>query len=70
MSKAKELREKFDKELKELQDNCLHEKTNILPFMWAPGHYSGKVEFCIECDKILRNVPDPDEPQLMLSFAG
>jgi hypothetical protein len=54
MSKAKELRDKFDKELKDLQDNCPHTETEEMPYMWAPGHYAdNNVIVCKECDKIV-----------------
>jgi hypothetical protein len=53
MSKAKELRDKFEKDLKELQDNCPHTDSEWMPFMWAPGHFGPKVRVCGECDKIL-----------------
>lgn len=50
---AKKLRKEFDDKLKELQDNCKHEVIEILPYMWAPGHYSGKVKVCKSCEKII-----------------
>jgi hypothetical protein len=54
MNQAQILREKFDNDLKELQDNCIHIKTKEMPQMWAPGHYSdNKVIVCEECDKIV-----------------
>jgi len=52
-SKAKELRDKFEKDLKELQDNCPHTESTWMPYMWAPGHFGPKVRSCNECDKIL-----------------
>jgi len=52
-SKAKELRDKFEKDLKELQDNCPHKDSTWMPYMWAPGHFGPKVRSCNECDKIL-----------------
>ena len=54
MITAKELREKFEKDLKELQDNCLHEEKKWLPYMWAPGHFAGEVLTCLKCEKILK----------------
>lgn len=53
MSKASELRREYEAKLAELQASCLHEKTEIMPYQWAPGHGCGMVEVCSECDKII-----------------
>jgi hypothetical protein len=53
MSKAKELRDEFEKDLKELQDNCPHTESTWMDSMWAPGHFGPRVRVCKECDKIL-----------------
>ena len=53
MSKAKELRDKFEKDLKDLQDNCPHTESTWRLSEWAPGHLGPKVKMCNECDKIL-----------------
>ena len=66
MSKAKQLREKFDLELKHLQENCPHIKSIITAYLWAPGHSNGKIKVCLECEKILEHLPD--DPQLELTF--
>lgn len=53
---AKQLREDFEKDLKWLQDNCKHVETEILDYAWAPGHFSGLVCSCKNCEKILDNI--------------
>lgn len=53
MKTAKELREKFEKDLKELQDNCKHKDTEWLPNLFAPGHFHGQVKVCKKCSKRL-----------------
>ena len=50
---AKELRNKFDKDLEELQNNCKHEKSDWMPYSWAPGHFGNMVLVCEVCEKIL-----------------
>lgn len=52
---AKELRVKFEADLKALQDGCKHEdQTDWLPYYWAPGHQDGEAVGCKLCDKILK----------------
>ncbi len=50
---AKELREKFEYNLKKLQDSCNHENLCYLPYHFAPGHYSHMVNVCDNCEKII-----------------
>lgn len=50
---AKELRDEFEKNLKELQHNCPHIESTWMLSEWAPGHYGPKVKVCKECGKIL-----------------
>lgn len=50
---AKQLRKKFEAELKELQRLCPHTKTEILPYTYAPGHFAGSVEVCKRCEKVI-----------------
>ncbi len=50
---TKELREKFELDLKELQDNCSHDESDWMPYMWAPGHFGNDVKVCKNCEKIL-----------------
>jgi hypothetical protein len=53
MSLAKDLRDEFDRKLKELQDSCHHLESMWMDSMWAPGHFGPKVKVCNECDKVL-----------------
>ena len=57
MSKAKELRDKFEADLKKLQDDCPHKEVEKIPYMWSPGHNSGDCIVCLECNKILKHLP-------------
>lgn len=57
MSKAKELRDKFKTDLKELQDNCPHKEIEKMPYSRVPGHNYGDCLICLECDKILETYP-------------
>ena len=50
---AKKLRDKFDADLKALQDACQHPNSKRMPYMWAPGHMGSDVEVCDTCEKIL-----------------
>lgn len=50
---AKELRTKFDIDLKQLQDNCPHKKTELLEYHYAPGHFGGMILLCTNCEKRL-----------------
>lgn len=52
---AKELRDKFEADLKELQDNCEHIKSEWLEHHFAPGHFGGMVRVCDNCEKILES---------------
>lgn len=67
MSKAKELRDKFNKELKELQDSCPHIESEWMSHMWAPGHYSPyKVRVCKSCEATIEQAPPDGQYELML----
>ena len=50
---AKSLREKYEKELKDLQESCSHDDLSVwMDHMWAPVHYSGyQVKMCNICEK-------------------
>ena len=50
---AKELRVEFERNLKELQDNCPHTVSTWMLSQWAPAHFGPKVKVCNECEKIL-----------------
>ena len=54
-----QMKERHEKEIKELQDNCKHEKiSEWMPYMYAPGHYAGEVRCCDFCSKIIEKRPD------------
>jgi len=55
MNKAAVLNEDYKRNLKELQETCLHEeRTDWMEQHWAPGHSTGfEVKTCNECDKIV-----------------
>ena len=51
---AKQLRNKFDKDLKKLQNTCPHKKSKWMEYHWAIGHWSGTmVNVCLSCEKTL-----------------
>ena len=57
MSESMEqMRERHEKEIRELQDNCKHEElSDWMNFMWAPGHFDGKVKICNFCEKVIEH---------------
>jgi len=72
MKSAQELKDKYENDLKELQNKCKHEKTVWCIEEWAPAHRTGwevltckncwkKIERkvnCINCGKLLRILED------------
>jgi hypothetical protein len=52
-SEYDKLRDKFDSDVKKLQDSCPHKKTQVTEFFWAPGHSSGTGRICLRCHKRL-----------------
>lgn len=44
----------LQEELKEIQDNCKHEKSEMRDFMWRIGAVE-KAKICCECDKVLES---------------
>ena len=57
---AKDLREKFEQDLFDLQFNCKHPSSKWMAYSWAIGHYWGEVLVCDVCEKILdRRTPIP-----------
>ncbi len=51
---AKELRDKFKKDLENLQETCPHDSWEQLEYSFAPGHFTGHmVNVCIKCEKII-----------------
>ena len=63
MSEAKKLRDKFNADLAKLQEECDHLESSWMPYMWAPGHFSGDVLVCSRCQKILEH----EKPQIQTS---
>jgi len=55
MSELKKLKQKYDADVKQLQESCPHpEISDWMPVQWAPGHYSGySVKLCKRCGKTL-----------------
>ena len=54
METAKEMRARHERELEELQEQCLHPKvSDWLLQEWAPGHFVGEVKICELCEKVL-----------------
>lgn len=68
MKTAKEIRDKAELDILELQKVCKHEKTTLCHESWAPGHFTGRMlEVCDACEFVLgseggvQNVPVPEE---------
>lgn len=57
---AQKLKDEYEHQLQMLQDNCPHIETRWLPFMWAPGHFAGRVKSCSRCWKILEKDPQAE----------
>lgn len=54
---AQQLKDKYEADLKKLQDNCTHEKTTQMEYHFAPGHFSGTmVDVCDFCWKTIRTI--------------
>jgi hypothetical protein len=54
MMSAKELRKKFEVDLKELQESCQHPSSTWCEEYWAIAHSTGRqVRVCDFCEKIL-----------------
>lgn len=52
---AQQLRDKFEADLKALQDACVHPSTTECQYMWAPGHFTGNlVKVCDVCEKVIK----------------
>ena len=58
---AKALRDKFEADLKALQEHCSHTSSTVMPYCWGPGHFGDDVRVCDCCEKILKE-DDHDEP--------
>lgn len=61
MSEYKKLREKFDQDIKELQENCPHENlSEPKEVYWAIAHSCGySSRFCERCGKQMYRPPPP-----------
>lgn len=59
MSEYKKLKEKFEQDIKELQENCPHEALSLpIEIYWAIGHSSGySSRFCERCNKQMDESP-------------
>ena len=66
MKTAQELKDKFDKDLEELQNNCKHEDvTDWLIEEWAPAHSTGYVvKQCRICWKFNRFCSETVDQQM------
>ena len=53
MKTYKQLQDKFTKDVEELQEKCQHDKSEWMPYMWAPGHLDGESKVCLICNKTL-----------------
>ena len=53
MSEYKKLKENFEQDVRELQENCPHEAlSNPIEVYWAPGHSCGySSRYCERCGK-------------------
>ena len=64
MITAKELREKLELDIKQLQLICRHESTSEAYNCFAPSHFSGtKSKYCTVCEKTLETFEAEWEPQ-------
>ena len=45
---------RHEAEIAKLQKLCKHKETKLMPFMWAPGHFSNDIEVCDFCGKIVK----------------
>lgn len=61
MSEYKKLKEKFEQDVKELQENCPHEVLSLpMEVYWALGRPSGySSRFCERCNKQMYHPPPP-----------
>ncbi len=52
----KKMQARHEQEIANLQKNCKHPQvSNWLPYMWAPGHFSGQVKVCEICGKTVES---------------
>jgi len=53
MRTAREIRDKCDKDIADLQETCLHITSTWMDWSIGPGHNYGEVKVCGICEKIL-----------------
>lgn len=54
MSAYLDMVDRHKREIKKLQDNCMHQTiSDWMPHYYAPGHSDGCVKICLDCGKIL-----------------
>ena len=54
MTTAEEIRERCDKEIAELQQECVHPEKQWMMYAWAVGHFTGEIcLICLTCNKEL-----------------
>jgi len=68
MVTAQELKDKYKKDLKKLQDNCKHEDvSDWIQEYWAPGHMSDfEVKICNICEKTVSKRTICDECMMII----
>lgn len=61
MSEYKKLKEKFEQDLRELQENCPHKVLSLpIEVYWAIGHSCGySSRYCERCGKQMYRPPSP-----------
>ena len=52
-----QMRDRHEKEINLLQNNCPHPVSRWRQNMWAPAHYDGEVRVCQQCGKIMETRP-------------
>ena len=58
MENIKQMQERHEAEIEELQNQCKHEKvSDWMPYMWAPGHFGGDVRVCEFCGVTVERKP-------------
>uniref|UniRef100_A0A6M3KY86 Uncharacterized protein n=1 Tax=viral metagenome TaxID=1070528 RepID=A0A6M3KY86_9ZZZZ len=67
---AKQMRQRHQQELNELQAICPHTEGEWMPYCWAPGHYSGDIKVCKFCEKILERKPYEAVSHTLTSTGG
>lgn len=66
---AQDLKDKYDADLKALQESCKHEGAMWMKYEWAPGHYGNDVKTCPICWKHLE-WKEPDGLNIEITTAS